>query len=163
MRIEFTTSRSAGYFRAMLAGGALRSARPYTVAAMILIVLGLLGLAAFEGVGVGGFLDWAAFVVAIGLLCWARWRFLVAVRVPASWRVPRRYVIDGDGLWSGTDQASTRWGWHLVGRVEEVPEAYVFYQDDSAMFDVPREPLSVEQDARLRAFLTDRGLVVRPA
>jgi hypothetical protein len=76
-----------------------------------------------------------------------------------SWCGPRNYVITDEGLESSTDLTSSRWGWQVVRRVEPRPQAYLFWQDGPAVFDLPREPLTADQETELRAFLADRGLL----
>jgi hypothetical protein len=46
-----------------------------------------------------------------------------------------------------------------VHRVEESHEAYLFFQESGAPFDVPRDALSADQDGELRALLTEHGLL----
>ncbi|MCU7729072.1 YcxB family protein [Actinoplanes sp. KI2] len=77
-------------------------------------------------------------------------------------REPRRWAIDDDGLRSGNRLGSVHWTWAQVHRAVEYPDRYLLYQSDNphtATFDVPREPLTPDQDDEFRAFLTDRGLL----
>ena len=77
-------------------------------------------------------------------------------------REPRQWTINDNGLRSGNRLGSVHWTWIRVRRVVERPDVYLLYQSDSphtATFDVPRDPLTPDQDSELRAFLTDRGLL----
>ena len=94
--------------------------------------------------------------------CWysaAHRRFVNAVTVPALWHRPRSWVITEDALESHTDLSSQRWTWAAVQRVEQRPEAYLFWQDGPTMFDMHpwyRRPPS--QEAELQAHLVELGL-----
>jgi hypothetical protein len=94
------------------------------------------------------------------LLPWRAWRsFTAAVRMPATAHAPRTYVITDEALESSTELTSSRWTWPAVRRVDERPEAYLFWQDGPLVFDVPRAPLTPQDDADLRTLLQAKGLL----
>lgn len=77
-------------------------------------------------------------------------------------REPRRWTITDNDLRAGNRLGAVRWTWNQVRRVDVRPEVYLLHQSNSphtATFDVPRDVLTPEQDAVLRAFMIDRGLI----
>ncbi|MER7274272.1 YcxB family protein [Dactylosporangium sp. NPDC000244] len=158
MRIEFTYSRSRQYFRAQLRAGAWRSVRSTLLLSGVLAVGGVvaaLGGSSSRVTAVGI----VAATLAVLMALRARHRFVDAVTVPAAWRAPRTWVITEDALESSTELTRQQWTWPAVRRVEERPEAYLFWPDGPAMFDLPREPLTAAQEADLRAHLVGCGLL----
>ncbi|MGI5238727.1 YcxB family protein [Dactylosporangium sp. CA-139066] len=158
MRIEFTYGRSSEYFRMHLRLGALRAVRSTLLLSGVLVSCGIFvvfrsGDMRVTAVGI------VAIVVAILLALAARHRYVDAVSVPAAWRAPRRWLITEDALESSTDLTSMRWTWGAVRRVEERPEAFLFWPDGPTMFDLPRAPLTPVQEAELRAHLVRCGLL----
>ncbi|WP_426513477.1 hypothetical protein ACPPVO_24440 [Dactylosporangium sp. McL0621] len=168
MRIEFTHSRSREYFRAQLRAGAWRGVGSTLLLAATLAVGGAFTASSDADPRLAA-LGVVALVVAILLALRARHRFVDAVTVPAQWHGPRTWVITEDALESHTHLSSQRWKWARVQRVEQRPEAYLFWQADPVMFDLPRAPLSTAQESELQAHLAELGLsrptaaVTRPA
>lgn len=78
-----------------------------------------------------------------------------AIKVPASWSTPRTYRITEEGL-----ESLMRWSWSAVRSVQQWPEAYLFWQDGGVAFDLPREPMTPEQEADLQQLLASRNLLV---
>lgn len=159
MRIAFTFSRSPEYFREQLRPGAKRAVRRTLLVAGALAVGGSLAVLVSQGDGAATVAGFVAIFVAALLPLRARRRFAAAVTVPVAWCAPRTYVITDDGLESSTDLTSSRWSWQAVRRVDERPEAYLFWQEGPAVFDLPREPMTTGQEAELRAYLSGRGLL----
>lgn len=159
MRIEFTFSRSPDYFREQLKPGAKRAVRRTLLTACALAVGGSSAVWISQGEGAATVVGFATIVVALLLPLRARRMFAAAVTVPVAWCSPRTYLITDDGLESSTDLTSSRWSWQAVRRVDERPEAYLFWQDGPRMFDLPREPMTTGQEAELRAYLSGRGLL----
>lgn len=114
-----------------------------------------------DGEGVATVAGLVALVISLTLPERARRRYVQDVTVPASWSAPRAYLITDDGLTSSTGLTSSRWSWRAVRRVDERPEAYLFWQDAGPVFDLPRAPLSSAQDAELRSHLAGYGLLPR--
>ncbi|GAA1658123.1 YcxB family protein [Catellatospora bangladeshensis] len=159
MRIEFTFSRSPEYFRQQLKADAKRAVRRDVLRAVVLAVVGVVFVFISQGEGVALVVGAVALLAALSLP-WRAWQvFKAAVTVPAAWCGPRSWVVTDEGVESSTDLTSTRWSWQAVLRVEERPNAYLLWQDGPAMFDLPREPLTAVEDAEIRAFLLDRGLL----
>ncbi|MEV4135000.1 YcxB family protein [Dactylosporangium sp. NPDC049742] len=156
MRIEFTHSRGQEYFRAQLRADAWRGVGPTLMLAAMLAVGGAF-TALSDADPQATVFGVAALVVAILLTLRARQRFVGAVTVPALWHRPRTWSITEDALESHTDLSSQRWTWAAVQRVEQRPEAYLFWQGP-VMFDLPRAPLSTAQESELQAHLVTLGL-----
>jgi hypothetical protein len=163
MRIEFTYARSPQYFRGLLRPTAFRAARRVAGTALGLAAVGVLLVVGSQGEGVGTLVGIPAAVASLMLPFTARRVYVEALTVPASWTESRRFMVTEDGLESTSSLTSVMWAWPAVRRVEPLPEAYVFWQDGGPMFDVPRQPLTVEHEQSLRAFLTERGLLGRDA
>ncbi|MGI5175779.1 YcxB family protein [Dactylosporangium sp. CA-152071] len=157
MRIEFTYSRSQDYFRAQLRADAWRGVGPTLMLTAMLAVGGAvtgLGDANPQSAAFGV----AALVVAILLALKARYQFVAAVTVPELWHRPRTWSITEDALESNTELTSQQWRWAAVERVEQRPEAYLFWQGP-VMFDLPRAPLSTGQESELQTHLVELGLL----
>jgi hypothetical protein len=159
VRIEFSYARGPEYFRSLLRPHARRVARRILLAALIWAGLGTASLFAAQGEGWGVFAGFVALVFAVVLPLRAYHSYEDAVAMPTTASAERTYVITDEALESSTDLTSSRWNWAAVRRMRIVPVAYVFWTDGSASFDLPREPLSPEQDAELRALLSARNLL----
>jgi hypothetical protein len=157
VRIEFTHSRSEEYFRAQLRADAWRGVGSTLLLAAALAVGGGFTVSSDADPQTSTF-GVAAVVMSILLVFTARRRFVNAVTVPAQWHRPRSWVITEDALESHTDLSSQRWTWAVVHRVEQRPEAYLFWQAGPTMFDLPRAPLTTTQEAELQAHLVGLGL-----
>jgi hypothetical protein len=100
----------------------------------------------------------AGFLVLGGvLLSLGRWRRRLPVRpVSATFHAPRRWLITDDGMDSWTDLTTTRYDWSAFRSVTELPMAYLFQNRDGVIVDVPREPLTADEDAAIRTVLKHR-------
>ncbi|MEV0152210.1 YcxB family protein [Micromonospora sp. NPDC050686] len=160
MVIEFTYQRDRAYAR--------RLARATTT--RLRITCAVVGLSA-ACAGFGAFTadpGWAVLCGMVGL--WVGGTFLLtALMLP--WQVARRapatsyrtftYRVDDEGLaWASSDLRS--WvRWTYFARVTERPFCYLLWQEGGhTAWDIPRAPLTPEQDRRLADLLTER---VRPA
>ena len=159
MHIEFTYSRPAAYFTALYRHNARRIARRFLIAALVWAGVGSVCLFAGQGEGIGAIVGFGALLLAVILPFRARQSLRAPVTMPPTAHAPRKYVITDDGLESSTELTSVRWTWPVVHRVDERPEAYVFWQEARQWLDVPRAPLSSQQEADLRTLLRERGLL----
>lgn len=159
MHIEFSHRRSPEYFREQLGPGAKRGVRRILLVGFAVAVVGSLVVLVSQGEGAATVVGFGALVVAVLLPLRARRTFHAAVTVPAAWCGSRTYLITDEGLESSSQVTSSRWSWQAVRRVDERPEAYLFWQDGPSVFDLPREPMTADQEAVLRAFLSGRGLL----
>ncbi|MFI7602259.1 hypothetical protein [Actinoplanes sp. NPDC049681] len=159
MRIEFTFSRDGDYFRRQLTPGARQATVPLLAGGGALVV---------AGVVVAGALHFTAAVTVIGLALTLAGLALLVVRsrrvrtmvtVPGSWHSPRRWLLTDQGLESSTALTSAAHAWSTFrgGKVRD--NAYILVQDGPVIVDIPRLPLTREQDEELCAFLTARGLL----
>ena len=159
MRIEFTYARSPEYFRGLLRPMALRAVRRVAGTALGLAAVGVLLVVGSQGEGVGTLVGIPAAFASLMLLFTARRVYVETVTVPAIWTESRTFMVTDDGLESTSSLTSLMWAWPAVRRVEPRPEAYLFWRDGEPMFDVPRQPLTAEDEQSLRAFLAERGLL----
>ncbi len=153
MHIEFTYARTRAYFRRVLAAGAKRKVQPYLVATGTILAIALL-------LAVGGEFSAKALLLAIPLAALAlvplalagrRWRR--AVTVPDSRLTPRTWSLTGEAYASRTDDSSTEIVWSDFVSFRATDDAYVLRHRAGATFDIPREPLTAEQDTELATFL----------
>jgi len=159
VHIEFSFSRSAEYFYKQLTAGAKQRIKPLAYASVALVLAGVIIAVCTEAAPLGVIAGLDLLLLAVLLFWIARRRFHAAVTVSETWTIPRRYLITDGGLESSTDHTSMKWDWQVVHLVTVESNAYLFWQDGGPMFDVPREPLTPEQEAQLRAFLEARGFL----
>jgi hypothetical protein len=159
--IAFTFARPPEYFGWHLQSDARRAAGRWVAAAAGLALLGC-AVVAFGDDVEGGTAVWVGvlFAGATGFLLWhARRRYVALMAVPPFWLAPRRYLIDDEALQASTELSAVTYRWPLVQKVAVVPAAYLFAVQHFGVFDLPRAPLSEQQDAELRAFLAARNLI----
>jgi hypothetical protein len=163
--IEFTYARTPGYFRWDLAPAARRAAGRRLAGALGLALLGFAVIRFGDDVdGVTAVWVGAVFAVAVGfVLSRARRRYVAMMAVPPFWCAARHYVIDDEAIRARTELSAVTYHWPLVRQVWIVPEAYVLHVEHFGIFDVPRAPLTEQQDAELRTLLTARGLLTGTA
>ena len=159
VRIELTHCRSPSYFRAIVTKGVKRSVRRLLIGAAILASFGMLGIWTSQGEGFGAFAGCVILLLGLLLPLRARSLYMSAGAVPSSWSNPRTWIITDEALKSSSEATSSRWTWEAVRRAEVLPEAYVLWSDGPALFDMPREPMSPDQEADFRGFPVARGLL----
>ncbi|MFC4072002.1 YcxB family protein [Actinoplanes subglobosus] len=155
MRIEFTFSRDAEYFRVQLIRAARRANLPWLLIGLAVLAAGFAALFVLEQVVVG------VVVVIVGVAVLVIWQIRVAamVTVPLSWQSPRRWLLTDDGIESSSELTSAEYAWSTFRFGEATRVAYLLVQDGHVIVDIPRRPLTDDQDAELRDFLSARGLV----
>jgi hypothetical protein len=153
VHIEFTHARTRAYFRRVLSAGAERKAQPYVVATLTLLAIALL-------LALGGEFSANALLLAVPLavlalvpLAVAGWQWRRAVTVPASRLTPRTWTLTGESYASRTADSSTEIAWPDFVSFRATDDAYVLRHRAGATFDIPREPLTADQDTELAAFL----------
>jgi hypothetical protein len=160
VRIEFTYARPPEYFRASWRPAARRAMRPFLVAALVVaIAFGAVALSWGGAPGATMALCGATFalvIVNVGLR-----RYRRALVVPPAFVSPRHWLITDEVLSSDTELTSSTWDWRAVRAVAVRPEAFVFAQEGSTLFDVPREPLTAAEDAELLDRIRVLGLTDR--
>jgi hypothetical protein len=149
----------SGVLPEQLGPAAKNEVRRILLVAFAAAVVGSSVVLVSQGEGAAIVVGFGALVVAV-LLPLRAWRtFRAAVTVPAAWCAPRTYLVTDEGLESSSQVTSSHWSWQAVSRVDERPEAYLFWQDGPRVFDLPREPMTADQEAVLQAFLSGRGLL----
>ncbi|AEV87717.1 hypothetical protein ACWT_6705 [Actinoplanes sp. SE50] len=155
MHIEFTHARSQEYFHRRFAGAGSKVARPFAIPAAILGVLGWLVCCAAGSVrselAAGGVL--IAVAAALAGVAFLRWRQEVVV--PADWREPRTYVLTDESFTSWTAKTSAKLAWSAFTWLRQEDDAYLLRTIAGRTWDIPREPLTAEQDAVLAGFLAE--------
>ncbi|MFC4996244.1 YcxB family protein [Dactylosporangium cerinum] len=164
MHIEFTFARPQSYFRTYAAPKARHAALPGVLTAGVLVLLGYTVVAFVDGVV---WIGLSAVPLTIGLFAvpttyalWRAWRnYAALMNVLEFWSLPRQYRVDDEALHASTDLSAMTYRWPLVQTVWVTPEAYVFGVQHFGIFDLPRVPLTEQQDAELRDFLAARALL----
>ena len=165
VRIEFTYARPQEYFRTQLAQAGRAAAMPSLLGAVLLSVTGgvwvivtLASAGIKDELALGGL---ALILIAVGLCIRAHDRWQDEVAVPPSWCTPRGWLITEEALESTTPIGSTTWNWGGIRYAVRIPNAYFFRAEvGGRSFDVPREPLTDEQEEALENFIIERGLVI---
>ncbi|MDR7273671.1 hypothetical protein [Catenuloplanes atrovinosus] len=165
MRIEFTYARPREYFRDQQAQAARAAAMPSLLGAVALIAVGpswaafaLLSPDVTDELALAGL---ALMLIAVGLAIRAHDQWQEGMTVPASWCLPREWLITEEALESTTPIGSTTWNWAGIRYAVRIPNAYFFRAEvGGRSFDVPREPLTEEQEQALEDFMVERGLVI---
>ncbi|WP_433796131.1 YcxB family protein [Actinoplanes sp. CA-252034] len=155
MRIEFTFGRDAEYFRGQLARGARRATFPLLLLGLIAVAAGFAVMALLDRILLG------ALVVVAGVAVLIVWQVRLAamMTVPLAWQSPRRWLLTDDGVESSSEVTSAEFAWSTFRSGEATKQAFLLFQEGHVMVDIPRRPLSPEQDAQLDAFLSARGLL----
>ncbi|GAA2632906.1 YcxB family protein [Paractinoplanes durhamensis] len=158
MRIEFTFSRGPDYFSTIMVPGNVLRTRPLWVTGWFGVVAGL-ALAVLLGgelraLGVG-----AGLVLAGAALLLVRTWLIRADRVPESFLSSRRWLLTDEYVESRTDLTVARHYWAGFRAAAILDHLYMLFCDRGPMLDVPREPLTAEQDEQFAAFLRGRGLL----
>jgi len=79
--------------------------------------------------------------------------------IPAFAYGPREFVISDSEVTINSAPSSTRMTWETITRVKQRPYAFALYMYNRNVCDVPRAPMTDEQDEQLRQFLVGRGLL----
>ena len=162
MRIEFTYVREPGYFQDPQLGAADRSSTPRYLFAAVIGVAGVAaaGIPDNPGGGVAG-----ACLVAAGLLLVVLTRRANrdSVAVPAGATSPRRWVITEHGLASSTEVTSVEYQWSAFRQLIVWPQAYLLRTSEGILIDIPRQPLTPDDNTALQEVLRSHGLLRGPA
>ncbi|BEL12205.1 hypothetical protein Q0Z83_103960 [Actinoplanes sichuanensis] len=153
MHIEFTHARTRAYFRRVLAAGAERKAQPYVVAAVTILAVALLLAVGGEFSANALLLAGPLAVAALIPLAFAGWLWRRGVTVPASRLAPRTWTLTEESYASRTADSTTEIAWPDFVSFRTTDDAYVLRHRAGATFDVPREPMTADQDTELAAFL----------
>lgn len=155
MRIEFTFSRDAEYFRVQLIPAARCANLPWLLIGLAVVAVGFAFMAVLDQILAGA----GVVVVGVGVLIVWRVRMAAMVTVPLSWQSPRRWLLTDEGIESSSALTSTEYAWSTFRFGEAMRSAYLLVQDGHVIVDIPRQPLTADQDAELQAFLSARGLM----
>ena len=79
--------------------------------------------------------------------------------IPAFAYGPREFVISDSELTVNSAITSSRMTWEIFKRAEQRSYAFILYMYPYHACDVPRAPMTDEQDEQLRQFLIGRGLL----
>jgi hypothetical protein len=162
VHIEFTHARTRPYFRRVLLATAKRKTQPFTGAAGAFLVVTLV-------IAIGGELSADALLIAalpavlvLATLAVAGWLWQRALTVPDDRLAPRTWTLTSETYSSrgfsadsgpGAPESSTDIAWPDFVSFRTTDDAYVLRHRTGATFDIPRAPLSPEQDTELAAFL----------
>jgi hypothetical protein len=161
VRIEFTYERPPEYFQDPGAGSTGQPTTPrYVFAALI----GGAGVAAAVVPGApGGVVAGGGLIAGALLLSWMTRRAARAhVSVPPGATTARRWVITDDGLASSTAVTSVEYAWPAFRSLTVWPQAYLLLLDRRTHIDIPRGPLTPDDDRALRAVLRGHRLLRGP-
>ncbi|MEV4642165.1 YcxB family protein [Actinoplanes sp. NPDC049548] len=163
MLIEFTFSRDRDYFRPNLTPGARLRTRPLLIGGWYAVTAGAALVAFLPGRPAAVLLGCVGVLGGIGLLVLRSRRIRAFVTVPASWLSPRRWLVTEGGVASSTHLTRARYAWSAFRTGVALPHCYLLVQDGNVIVDIPRRPLSADQDAELGRFLVVRGILGRRA
>jgi hypothetical protein len=152
VHIEFTHARTPEYFRRRFAAGAQRAAAPYSTAAAILGFAGLVVILGGEAATVSLLIGVPLLVAAAVLGAVAAWRWKRELTVRDGWLSPRTWRLTDEKFHSSTDESSAELAWSEFRSFLVQDDAYILYLPSGKVYDIPREPLTPEQEAELVAF-----------
>jgi hypothetical protein len=157
VRIEFTYARPPEYFSEAVRPAA-RRARDVALGVQAIGVVA----AVILGLVLGGTTGLLVVVAVVAIAAWrarnAWLRYVAALEVPPEYSTPRHYLLTDESLSTDTDLTSSTWTWDAVRYASVLPQAFVLAQAAGPVFDVPRAPLTAEQDAELLQEIRTRGL-----
>jgi hypothetical protein len=159
VRIEFTFSRDADYFRRQLSPAAWSRTRALRIFAWFVIPAGAVLTAVYHEKAAGPVLGCGLILAGVVSLLVRRRRIAEMVTVPVDWHSPRRWSLTADGLESATELTSVTHAWSTFRAAEVCDNAYLLIQDGPVIVDIPRLPLTAEQDAEVTTFLQERGIL----
>jgi hypothetical protein len=162
VRIEFMYVREPGYFQDPRLVATGRSSTPRYIFAAVICMAGVLAIGVRDTPG--GVVTGACLVAAgLLLVVLTRRASRDSVAVPAGATSPRRWVITEHGLTSSTEVTSAEYRWPAFRRLIVWPHAYLLRTGEGIIIDVPRQPLTPDEDIALRAVLRSHGLLRGPA
>ena len=156
VRIEFTFTRGPKYF-AVAEPDSRHDTWPLAPAAGFGIAAGGLLIVVLSGE--------IRALIAGGLLALAGLALLVVRRlvirtdkgVAPGFLTPRTWLLTDERLESSTELSTARYSWSSFRSVVVVDQAYLLVRPGPTVIDVPRSPLTEEQDAEFAAFLAGLG------
>lgn len=160
MHIEFTFSRTPEYWQGKFTAERSRIGTlagflvpPVAILALFILVFGEFSPAAAL---TGGALVLLA--VAAGVLARTLHRRAArdSLRPADALLTPRTWVLTDETLVSFTDQSSAEFPWSSFTALSTMDDTYLLWNTSGKTIDIPREPLTPEQDAELAALLRDR-------
>ncbi len=164
MHIRFDIPADPAYpgrVAAALSGVALRK---YGYVGAVLVLLGVIGLAASQG------FDWGEQILPLYIAMIVGGVAGMLYSPLVRWRARRRsdrYAVEGGYditdenimMRSGTETGGI--AWEGVAQVTETPEFWIVYVGRMPATVIPRRLMSAEDDETLRTFLTRRELLQR--
>ncbi|HWS32807.1 MAG TPA: YcxB family protein [Actinoplanes sp.] len=158
MHIEFAYARTPEYFRNKFQPEPSRAAVllhylviPIVFLALFILVFG--GLAP-KAVLTGGGLIVLAVVVAVLSRTLARRAARISTRPADGMLTLRTWVLTDELMASHTTESSAEFTWSSFTSLWTMDDAYVLRTAAGRAIDIPREPLTPEQDTELNTFLT---------
>ncbi|MEU4624045.1 YcxB family protein [Actinoplanes sp. NPDC023801] len=152
MHIEFTHARTPEYFRRRFAAGAQRAAAPYTTIAAVLGFAAVIVILGGEATPTSLLIGVPLLVAAALLIAVAWWRWKREVTVRDGWLSPRTWRLTNESFRSSTDETTVEAAWSEFRSFLVQDDAYILHLSTGKVYDIPREPLTPEQDAELVAF-----------
>ncbi|GIE32889.1 hypothetical protein Ait01nite_059340 [Actinoplanes italicus] len=152
MHIEFTHARTPDYFKRRFAAGAQRAAAPYSTAAAVFGFAGLIIILGGEAAPTSLLIGVPLLVVAAVFTAVAGWRWKKESTVRDGWLSPRTWRLTDEKFHSSTDESSADIEWSEFRSFLVQDDAYILFLPGGKVYDIPREPLTPEQDAELVKF-----------
>lgn len=153
VHIEFTHSRSQAYFRAQLARGASERTQFSRTVAQLLIAGGVAVPVVMHGDGRSVRIGVLVGLLGVLVLAATLWRRHRMVTVHPDRCAERVWLLTDDVLESRSENTIVRTSWSVLKVAQVRAEAYLLMSSTGTIVDIPRAPLTREQDAEVGAFV----------
>lgn len=162
VRIRFDIPADPAYPGRVAAALSRVRLRKFSTIGLVLVVLAAIGLVISRLVDWGDRILLLCFTLALGGVLsmlfppWVRSR---ARRRSSGYAVDGSYDITDDNIMMRSGTESSGIAWEGVSRVVDTPGFWIVYVGRMPATVIPREFMTEEDVATLRAFLTERGLL----
>jgi hypothetical protein len=136
--------------------------RKYGYVGVVLVLVGVILLGLSQGLAWAEQISPLYIAMIVGGVVALLYSPLVRLRArrrSGRYAVEGGYDIDDDNIMMRSGTESGGIAWEGVARVTETPEFWIVYVGRMAATVIPRRLMSAEDDATLRAFLTERELL----
>jgi hypothetical protein len=162
VRIEFTYRRAADHFGHPANPRPEASSVPAFVFGVMAALLGATIMVLVRDEPRPGVAGAAIFLFGVAVIVGARQQSRRPYAVAPAARTERRWVLTDQAIEVSTELTEARSVWAAFAGASVLPKSYLLVmkdRNDRRTFDIPREPLTPEDDQALRAVFQENGIL----